>query len=218
MKKKIDTIIPIIFVIFSIACGILTKDIVIGIPTLITGLLCAWYTAKGKPINYIMGCLNYLFMAYTSYRNHLYGLFFFNTFIFAPSQIYGFYAWSKSCDENNTVISRHFTLKNSIMIIVCCTISSIGLGYVLAQIPGQRLSILDATSNCLNLCGIVLMCLRFKEGLWLWLLNNTVDYLIWMFTFIAKGPNATMSFLVSIGFLGLNIYSLYNWYRKKKEA
>ena len=217
MKQRRDILASILFIILSIVCGFATKDFVIGIPTLLTGLLCAWYTTQGKSFNYIMGFINYLLMAYTSYVNHLYGLFLFNTFIFAPFQLIGYFSWRKSCDANNTVISRKFTIKNSIIIIISCVLSSLLLGFVLSQIPGQRLSILDATSNCLNLCGIVLMCLRFKEGLWLWLMNNIADFLIWLFTFIAKGPNSTMMLLVSTGYLLLNIYSIYNWYHFKNK-
>lgn len=214
MNKK-KKIMPILFALFSIICGLLSKDIVIGIPTLLTGLLCAWYATQGKSINYVMGFINYLLMAYTSFENRLYGLFFFNVSIFAPFQLLGYFSWKKASDKNDIVISRKFTLKNSIIIITSCIASSLFTGYILAQIPGQRLSILDASSNCLNLCGIVLMCLRFKEGWWLWLLNNIIDLIIWIFTFIAKGPNATMMLLVSIGYLLLNIYGLYNWYRDK---
>ena len=35
---------------------------------------------------------------------------------------------------------------------------------LLTLIPNQRLAFMDATSNCINLCGGILMILRFKES------------------------------------------------------
>ena len=42
---------------------------------------------------------------------------------------------------------------------------------------------MDAASNCINLCGVVLMILRFKESWWLWLINNVIDLIIWIIIF-----------------------------------
>ena len=42
-------------------------------------------------------------------------------------------------------------------------ISRIILDYLLTLIPSQRLAFLDSNSNIINLCGVILMILRFKE-------------------------------------------------------
>jgi nicotinamide mononucleotide transporter len=206
-----NCIVPTIFILLSVIFGIISNDTIIGIPTLATGLLCAWFASKGKKINYILGFINYLLMAYISFINHLYGLFIFNTFIFAPLQINGFLTWNKHSDEENNVIVKKFTIKNSFVILSLCIVGSIFLGYLLTLIPTQRLSFLDASSNCINLCGIILMILRFRESWWLWLVNNIVDLVIWVITFIVNGPNSTMMLLVSISYLLLNVYGIVNW-------
>ena len=112
-------------------------------------------------------------------------------------------------DKNVKV--REFTLKNSIIITLSCIIGSIILGYLLTLIPTQRLAFMDATSNCINLCGVILMILRFKESWWLWLINNIIDLIIWIITAINGGNGSIMMLLVSVGYLLINIYGVIKW-------
>lgn len=209
-------IITFVTVIFSIILGILSHDLVIGGSILCTGLLNAYFAGEGKRCNYILGLMNYLLMGYVSFQNQLYGIFFFYIFIFAPLQIQGFINWKKNLDEGEVKI-REFNFKNSIIIVSSCLLGSLLLGYLLTLIPGQRLAFLDSSSNCINLCGVVLMILRFKEAWWLWLINNIIDLVIWMITFFAHGEGASMMLLVSIGYLLMNVYGIIRWNLKARS-
>lgn len=66
MRNKIYTI---IIVLFSILCGIITKDYFLGTLTLTCGLLNAYYASIGKTYNYIFGAAFCLLNAYISYIN-----------------------------------------------------------------------------------------------------------------------------------------------------
>jgi nicotinamide mononucleotide transporter len=113
---------------------------------------------------------------------------------------------------------REFNLKNSIIITLLCLIGSFVLGYLLSLIPDQRLAFMDASSNCINLCGVILMILRFKESWWLWLVNNIVDLIIWIITAINKGDGSVMMLLVSVGYLIINIYGVIKWSIEAKRG
>jgi len=217
MSKK-NIIITIICIVISIISGIITNDILVGGLILASGLLCAYFASEGKRVNYILGLINYLLMGYVSFKNNLFGIFFFYIFIFSPLQIHGFISWKKNLNQDNNVKVREFTLKNSIIITLSCIIGSLILGYVLTLIPGQRLAFMDAASNCINLCGVVLMILRFKESWWLWLINNVIDLIIWIITFINKGEGSAMMLLVSIGYLLINIYGVIKWNIEAKKG
>ena len=141
----------------------------------------------------------------------------FYTFIFAPLQIKGFITWNKTLDEENSVKVREFTLRNSVIITISCVCGSFILGYLLNLIPNQQLSWLDASSNCINLCGMILMIFRFKESWWVWLTNNVIDLTIWIILTINGGEGSTMMLLVSIGYFLLNIYGIIKWNRKAKK-
>ncbi len=216
MNKR-NLIIIIICLIISIILGISSNDIIIGSTTLLTGLLCAYFASVGKRINYIFGLINYLLMGYVSYKNNLFGIFLFYILIFSPLQISGFISWNKNLDKNNNVKTREFTLKNSIIIISSCIIGSFLLGYLLTLIPTERLAFLDASSNIINLCGVVLLIMRYKEAWWIWLTNNTIDLIIWIITTINNGENSIMMLLTSIGYLLINIYGIIKWHVKRKK-
>lgn len=211
-------IITCICIIISLISGIISNDILVGGTILLTGLLCAYFASEGKRINYILGLINYLLMGYVSFKNDLFGLFFFYIFIFSPLQVKGFITWNKNLDEEKNVKVQEFTLKNSIIITLSCIVGSLLLGYLLTLIPNQRLAFMDASSNCINLCGVILMILRFKESWWLWLINNVVDLCIWVLTFINKGEGSTMMLLVSIGYLLINIYGIIKWNIEAKKG
>ena len=214
MKREI--IILIVIIVFSFLIGYLGNDLIIGGSILTTGLLCSYYASNGKKINYVFGFINYLLMAYVSYKNNLYGMLIFYTLIFAPLQIKGLIEWNKEFDKNQKLKIRKFTLKNSIIIVLSCLISSCILAYLLHLIPTQRLAFLDALSNCINLWGVILMILRFRESWWVWLANNIIDVVIWAIVFIAGGIGSFMMLAVSIGFLLINIYGIISWNKDAK--
>ena len=216
MNKKY-IIITFICLLMSIIFGIVAKDLIVGGTILATGLLCAYFTSEGKRINYILGFINYLLMGYVALNNNLFGIFFFYIFIFAPLQINGYLSWKKNLDADKNIKVREFALKNSIIITLSCIIGSFVLGYLLSLIPGQRLAFMDASSNCINLCGVILMILRFKESWWLWLVNNIIDLMIWIITVADKGSGSIMMLLVSIGYLLINIYSVIKWNKEAKK-
>ena len=217
MNKKYFIITLFCFII-SLISGIVSNDIIIGGTILLTGLLCAYFAGEGKKINYILAFINYLLMGYVSFKNNLYGIFFFYVFVFSPLQIKGYLAWNKNLDKERNVRIREFTVKNSIIIILSCLVGSLSLGYLFTFIPGQRLAFMDACSNCINLCGVIIMILRFKESWWLFLINNIVDLSIWIIAFINRGEGSTMMLLVSIGYLLINIYGMIRWNIHAKRA
>lgn len=213
-----ELLVIIVCLIFSTGAGILTKDLLIGGSILTTGLLSAYYASHAKRINYLLGFANYLLMAFVSWQNHIYGMFLSYVLIFAPLQLRGFFAWKKqSANENQEVAVRRFTLSKGLGITGASIVCSLILGYGLSLIPSQQLSYLDAFANCINLFGVILMIQRHEEAFWLWLINNTVDLIIWTLLLIRGGEGAIMMFLASIGFLLFNIYGIVNWHRKAKS-
>lgn len=217
MPKK-DLLITLLCIVASLICGVVSHDLLVGGVILATGLLCAYFASGGRRINYILGFINYALMGYVSLKNNLFGLFFFYIFIFAPLQISGFISWKKNLDTSGSVKVRHFAIKSSIAVVASCIVGSLLLGYLLTLVPGQQIAFLDSTSNCINLCGVVLMILRFEESWWLWLVNNIVDLIIWIIMAAQGGAGSIMMLLVSIGYLLINIYGIIKWHRKQHQT
>ncbi len=214
MGKKKNIIYTIFIMVFSIICGIISKDYFLGTIILASGLLNSYYASVGKIYNYIFGAVYCALSGYVCLKTGLYGIAILSFAVYFPSQIHGYFSWKNKKNENKEVKVRGFTLKNSIIIISSCIIGSLLLGVLLSKIPTQQLVFLDSSSNILNLCGIILMNLRFKECWAVWLFNNTVDLIIWVVNYMNNTVNSTMMLLVSIGYLLINIYGLIKWYKK----
>ena len=103
MNKK-QYLITSICIIISIISGLITKDLIMGGTILATGLLCSYFASEGKRFSYILGLINYILMGIVSFKNNLYGIFFFYIFIFSPLQIQGFITWNKNLDEENNIM------------------------------------------------------------------------------------------------------------------
>ncbi len=131
-------------------------------------------------------------------------------------QTQGFVTWGKNQAKKDGVRVRKFMPKNSAIIISACIAGSFGLGFVLSLIPGQQLPFLDASSNCINLCGVILMIMRFKEAWWVWLTNNVIDLAMWIIVFINNGQSSFMMLLSSIAYLAINVWGIYSWSKKAR--
>ena len=218
MRKSRELVVVLSCIILSIISGALTKDLLVGGITLLSALLCSYYSSIGKSINYFFGVINCILVAFIGFKNNLYGLFLFYFFLFLPLQVIGYLSWKKNIDDNNNVIVREFNLKNSIIITLSCIVGSFIIAYLLNLIPTQRLAFLDASSNILNLCAFVLMMLRFKECWWIWLVNNIIDLIIWIINLINNGSNSVMMLIVSIMYLLINIYGIFKWHINAKRG
>lgn len=218
MKKK-EVIYTFLIIVFSIICGILSKDYFIGTLILICGLLNSYYASLGKIENYIFGGLYSILVGYVSYINGLYGLASLSILVYVPSQIHGYFSWKKNMNETDKkeVEVRGFTLKFSLMLTFIVVLLSFLFGYLLNLIPSQNLAFLDSSSNIINLSAVVLMNMRYKECWMIWLFNNTIDLIIWIINTVKGTPNSIMMLLVSIGFLSINVYGLYKWFKKEEH-
>lgn len=217
MKNKKNMIVIIVSAITSIIIGIISKDAIIGSLILFTSIMNSYLASIGKKESYITGLISSILTSYVSLKNNLYGLFFFYLIIFAPMQVYGYINWKNNEDDSKNVKIRDFTLKNSLIIIFAFIVGSFLLGYLLTLIPNQKLAFLDASSNIINLCAVILMILRFNESWWIWLFNNIIDLIIWFVTFKNNGMAAFSMFTSSLIYLIINVYGIIKWNKKLKD-
>lgn len=211
-----DALIIIGTVIVSFVLGIIFKDYVWGPLTLIFGFLNSYYMAIGKWQNYIYGILFTLTFTYICTINGLYGWLIFSVLIYLPLQIYGIINWFKNKKEEQVEL-KSFTLKNSLVICSLILLGSVILGLLLNLIPSQNLSFLDSTSQIINIAGVILVALRFRECWYIWLANNIIDLAIWIINSVKSTANSEMALITSIMYLVMNIIGLICWIKIEKN-
>ena len=202
--------IPIITICASIIIGIFFNDVLLGSTTLIFGFLNAYYMAIGKPSNYIFGILFSITYALECYNNGLFGFVIFTILVYTPIQIYGLINWIRH-KSNDAIIMKSLKIWHAIVLTLLLAGASFGLGFLLSLIPGQNLAFLDSSSQILNLCGLILIALRFREAWYIWLFNNIIDLIIWIMRLCVGAVNAPMAFIVSIMYFIMNVIGIVLW-------
>ena len=219
LNKKnfwLNFLIVLLTLSISFFLGIIFNDYIWGTLTLTFGFLNAYYMAKGDWQNYIYGILFTISYAYVCTINNLYGWLIFSILFYLPVQIYGIVSWLRN-KKDETVAIRSFTLKNSIIICTSIIIGSALLGLLLSFIPSQNLAFLDSTSQIINICGVILVSLRFTECWYVWLANNIIDLTIWIINVIKGTANAEMTLITSIMYLVMNVIGLIWWIKTQRD-
>lgn len=202
--------------LISLILGLIFNDYIWGTLTLIFGFLNSYYMAIGKWQNYIFGILFTITYTYICAANGLYGWLIFSLIFYLPVQIYGLINWFKN-ETNNEVKMKSFTLKNSTIICVAIIVGSIILGYLLSLIPSQNMAFLDSTSQIINICGVILISLRFRECWYVWLANNILDLLIWIINLINLTKYSQMALITSVMYLIMNIIGVICWVKIERR-
>lgn len=216
-KEKVikNIIAPVIIVIISIVFAIIFNDYVFGLITLVAGFLNAYYMIIGKWYNYIFGIIFSITYSIVCFINGLYGFAIFTIILYTPIQITGLVKWFKK-QSNDAVEVKSLSVKHGLLLTVAVCLFSAVLGFLLNLIPTQQMSYFDSVSQMINLCGIILSTLRYREMWYVWLANNVVDLLIWIKNFIDGSSNSGMMLVVSIMYFLTNIYGLINWIKLEK--
>lgn len=211
-----DAIIIVATLIISLLLGVVFDDYIWGALTLAFGFLNAYYMAIGRWGNYIYGILFTLTYAYICTINGLYGWLIFTIIFYLPVQIFGIVNWFKNKTEDS-VEMKSFNFKNSIIICSSIFVGSAILGFLLSLIPSQNLAFLDSTSQIINVSGVVLVSIRFKECWYVWLANNFIDTTIWLVNTINGTANAEMTLITSIMYLVMNVVGLVCWIKTERK-
>jgi len=217
MKNKFKVaIFPFVIVALSIVVGICFDDILWGTLLLVFGFLNAYYMAIGKWYNYIFGILFAVVYAYICTINGLFGLLIFTIIFYLPLQISGLINWFRN-KQDEEVKMRSLNFKFALILCGSILVCSVILGFLLSLIPQQNLAFLDSTSQIINLSGVVLGALRFRESWYIWLANNLIDLTIWIINTANSTPNAQMSLITSIMYLVMNIIGVISWIMLEKK-
>lgn len=219
MKKNIKTILYFsLSFIFSYGLGILFKDkYLLGSTTLFLGFVQTYFATKGKWFEEFVGIFETIFTAIVCALTCMYGSAIFTIIIYIPLSIFSIINWKKH-EKDYEVMLNKMTWKKSLIVISLILILTIILSLLLSLIPTQRLAILDAAGDILNIFGILLIALRYKEGWIVWILCNFVDLSTWIVALINNySSNAIMMIIMSLVYIALNIWGFYSFIKLRKN-
>ena len=218
MNKKFTITYFVLTFCLSFGLGILFKDqYLLGSITLFLGFSQTYFMTKGKWYEEFVGIFETVMSTIVCVLACMYGSAIFTILIYIPLSIFSIVNWKKH-EKDNMVKLNKMTIKKSIITIFIIVVSTLILSFLLSLIPTQRLSFWDACSDILNICGIALIALRYKEGWILWILCNLVELTTWIIVLI-KGysHNAFMMIVMSLIYIGLNIWGYIAFIKLRKN-
>lgn len=219
-KKWFPYVYFVVSAIFSFGLGIIFKDkYFLGSISLFLGLVQVYFSSKGKWLEKLIGIFENLMTATICFFTALYGSVIFTVLVIIPISIFGIVNWKKH-EKEKVVQLNKMTWKKSLIIIAIIVFSALFISYLLSLIPNQKLPILDSTSNILNVCGIALLALRYKEGWIIWIFCNIVELTTWIIALLnGYSENAVMMIIICITYIILNIWGFVSfiYLRKSQE-
>lgn len=218
MNKKFTIIYFILTFCLSFGLGILFKDkYFLGSITLFLGFTQTYFMTKGKWYEEFVGIFETIMSTIVCVFACMYGSAIFTVLVYVPLSIFSIVNWKKH-ENDNVVNLNKMTVKKSIFAISLVIICAAILSLLLSLIPTQRLAFWDACGDILNICGILLIALRYKEGWIVWIMCNLVELTTWIIVLI-KGysQNAIMMIIMSLIYIGLNIWGYISFIKLRKN-
>ena len=217
MNKKFTIIYFISTFILSFGLGLLFKDkFLMGSTTLYLGFVQTYFMTKGKWYEEFVGIFETIMSTIVCIFACMYGSAIFTVLIYIPLSIFSIVNWKKHENENVVELNK-MTLSKSLITISLVVVCTAILSFLLSLIPTQRLAFWDACGDILNICGILLIALRYKEGWIVWILCNIVELTTWIIA-LSKGysQNAIMMIIMSLIYIGLNIWGYISFIKLRK--
>ncbi|MFC3022239.1 nicotinamide riboside transporter PnuC [Vibrio zhugei] len=187
------------------------------------GLLCIWFASKEKTINYPFGLLNVTLFAIIFYQIQLYGILLLQVFFFAAN-VYGWYAWTRTDDNGETLSVRWMTPSKQTVVAVLSVISIalmtmyidrffallanftintmnvFGARLTLPTLSPDAFPFWDSTLTVLSIVAQILMTRKYVENWILWVVVNVISIGV----YAAQGVYALAIEYVILLFIALN--------------
>ena len=201
----------------SLALGFMFDDyLFLGSLTLFLGCLQTLLLSKGFWWEELVGITEALMVAIVALASNLYGTAIFTVLVYVPLSVFSLISWKKHQNGGVVKINKMNT-KTSVLLIVLLLVSIVIFSFLLSLVPNQNLPALDTISNMLDICGIILIALRFKEGWIFWIMCSLADFIMWGVLFLQGNTvNSPMMIIVSFVNIIINVFGYWSFIEIRK--
>ena len=219
MKKK-SFIILYFFAAASVSFGlglIFSDQYMLGSISLFFGFTEVYFANIGSWAEKLVGIFENIMSMVICFFAALYGSVIFTVCIVIPILVFGIINWKKHEMDNEVQLNK-MTWKMSIVVILICLAATAIVAFLISLIPGQNLPILDSVVNILNVCGIILLALRYKEAWYVWIICNALDIVTWALVLANNfSQNAIMMIIKCTIYIALDIWGLIAFIKLRRK-
>lgn len=202
----------------SLALGFIFDDyLMLGSITLFLGCLQTLLLSKGFWWEELVGITEALVVAIIALSSSLYGTAIFTAIAYVPLSVFSLISWKKH-QYGGVVKINKMTTKTSVILVLFLCVSITLFSFLLSLLPNQNLPVLDTISNMLDICGIILIALRYKEGWIFWVLCSLADFVLWGVLLLQGNvTNSPMMIIVSLVNIVVNLYGFWSFIKIRKH-
>ena len=204
----------------SLALGFMFDDyLFLGSLSLFLGCLQTLLLSKGFWWEELVGITEAMMVAIVALASNLYGTAIFTVLVYVPLSVFSLISWKKH-QYGGVVKINKMNTKTSVLLTILLLASIVIFSFLLSLVPNQNLPVLDTISNMLDICGIILIALRYKEGWIFWVLCSLADFVMWgALLFKGNTANSPMMIIVSFVNIIINVFGFWSFVdmRKKQE-
>ncbi|OCQ51801.1 Nicotinamide riboside transporter PnuC [Photorhabdus australis subsp. thailandensis] len=171
----------------------------------IAGLLCIWFASQEKIINYLFGLINVTLFAVIFFQIQLYASLLLQLFFFSAN-IYGWYAWSRTNDQQQIELKiRWLSLNKTIIIgfisVLLIAIMTFNIDQIFGYLTQVTITIMqgfgfnvqmpvlepdafpfwDSVMTVLSIVAMILMTRKYVENWLVWIVINVISVVIYFY-------------------------------------
>lgn len=212
MKKRYMIIFILGALCFAYGLGFLFHDqYFLGSTTLFFGCLQTLLMTQGKWYEEAVGILETITSTTVCIISGLYGSAVFTALVFIPLAIFSLINWKNHENDGKVLLNKMTTAKSVLSISLIASATAI-FSLLISIIPGQNLPMFDSATNILNIAGIILIALRYKEGWICWIFCNIVELVMWVVVLHSGfSNNAILMIITSSVYLLLDIWGFWSF-------
>lgn len=209
--KKIDVLFVIFSACFSFGLGYFLHDKwFLGSLTLFLGCVQNLLMRRCKWFEEFAGLAETLVSTSVCFFSGLYGSAIFALLIYIPLAVFSIVTWKNNQIQGRVALKHMRAEKATIvvcLVVVFTAIISAGLFFI----PGQNLPVFDTATNILDIAGIVLIALRYKEGWVCWFVCEVVEVVMWALMLGKGSGNAAMMIVTCTTYLVLYVWGFVSF-------
>jgi len=197
-----------------IACIVMTALMNLSLLTLIScisSILYIVFLSERNILNFIIGFISSTTYIIVAFKTKLYGEVLFYLIVDLPMIFISYFSWKKHLEDKYKVTPRKLSLKSTIITILISILAVAIYGKILDLIGGVN-TYIDATSTVVSFIATLLMCLRYREQWYMWIVVYFVSIVMWATTFDILMLIMSISCFIScfVGFI--------NWTKENKAT
>jgi nicotinamide mononucleotide transporter len=210
-KREIIGLIVVIAVI--LVNSVFLKDNIIAVISALCGIMYTVIAGKGKISCYIFGVCGSGCYSWLAFQNALWGNLILYLCYYIPSQIVGFFSWSRHLkDATHEIIKTQLTRKCKIILFVTGIFGSIITSVILYLLHDSN-PVVDGITTFLSVIGMYLTVKRYIEQWIIWLIVNSLSFFMWL-NIILGGEKVYSTLVMWTVYVILAVYFYREW---KKE-